>query len=44
MRRFFEDYKILENKRVVVDDFLGPSDALRVLREAIARYRELEPR
>ncbi|NJS14321.1 MAG: hypothetical protein HC788_06480 [Sphingopyxis sp.] len=31
----FEDYKALENKQVVVDDFMGPVDAARVLREAL---------
>jgi inorganic pyrophosphatase len=40
-RRFFEDYKILEHKEVVVEDFLGPEDAVRILREALDLYRRL---
>jgi len=39
MRRFFQDYKVLEGKDVVVDEPLGPDDALRVLRDAIASYQ-----
>jgi len=41
IKRFFQDYKILEHKTVVVDDFLGPSDAIRVLLEALDLYRRL---
>jgi inorganic pyrophosphatase len=41
IKRFFEDYKALENKQVVVDDFMGPVDAARVLREALGMYRQL---
>ena len=33
--RFFEDYKKNENKVVVVDEFLGRKDALRIIREAM---------
>jgi len=44
VRRFFEDYKALEEKRVVVEDLLGPPDAVRILREAIAGYRDLKSR
>ena len=39
MTRFFQDYKALEGKDVVVGDPLGVDAALRVLREAIEKYR-----
>jgi inorganic pyrophosphatase len=41
IRRFFEDYKALENKQVVVEDLLGPTDALRIIHEALELYRRL---
>lgn len=41
MRNFFEDYKKLENKTVVVEDFLGRDDAHRILKESLVMYREL---
>jgi inorganic pyrophosphatase len=41
IRRFFEDYKALEHKQVVVEDMLGPVDALRTLRESIKMYQQL---
>ncbi len=41
VRRFFEDYKALENKQVVVDDMLGPSDAIRIIGDALELYRRL---
>jgi inorganic pyrophosphatase len=37
-RRFFQDYKVLEGKQVEVEEPLGPSEAVAVLREAIAWY------
>jgi inorganic pyrophosphatase len=41
LRRFFEDYKVLEHKQVVIEDLLGPDDAIRIIREAIEMYRQL---
>ena len=39
--RFFQDYKILEQKQVVVDDLLGPADALAIITDALDMYRRL---
>ena len=41
IRRFFEDYKVLEHKQVVVEDLLGRHDAVRIIREALDLYRQL---
>ncbi len=41
IRRFFEDYKTLEHKQVVVEDFMGPADAIRIVREGLDMYRKL---
>jgi inorganic pyrophosphatase len=41
VRRFFEDYKALEHKQVIVEDLLGPAEALRIIREALELYRKL---
>ncbi|WP_299255621.1 inorganic diphosphatase [uncultured Cytophaga sp.] len=38
VQRFFEDYKILENKEVVVEGFLGKEDAFRIVKESIELY------
>ncbi|MFI3241704.1 MAG: inorganic diphosphatase [Alphaproteobacteria bacterium] len=40
LRRFFEDYKILENKEVKIESFLDAQDAKRIINEAIVLYRE----
>ena len=41
LRRFFVDYKVLEQKQVVVEDLIGPAQALDVIREALELYRRL---
>jgi inorganic pyrophosphatase len=41
VQRFFQDYKVLEHKQVVIEDMLGPDDALRIIREALELYRQL---
>ena len=41
VRRFFEDYKVLEHKQVIVEDMLGPEDALRIIKDALEMYRQL---
>jgi inorganic pyrophosphatase len=38
LQRFFQDYKALENKKVLVREPQGRSDALEVLRDAIRLY------
>ena len=41
VRRFFEDYKVLENKKVIVEDMLGPEEALAIILEALELYGKL---
>ena len=41
LKRFFMDYKTLENKAVIVDDFLGPFEANKTIRQAIEDYKKL---
>lgn len=38
LQRFFLDYKVLEGEDVVVEQPLGASDAMRILRDAIELY------
>jgi len=41
VRRFFEDYKVLEHKQVSVEDLHGPDVAVRIITEALDLYRQL---
>jgi len=40
LRRFFEDYKILEHKEVVVDNLRGRIDANNAIREGLKFYQD----
>ena len=41
VKRFFEDYKVLEHKQLVVEDLQGPAEALAIINEALELYRRL---
>src|SRR5215216_4183996 len=41
IQRFFEDYKGLEHKEVIVEGLQGPAEALAILRDALALYQQL---
>lgn len=44
LKRFFEDYKRLEHKSVVVEDFSGPFEANKAIREGLKMYdAEVKP-
>jgi inorganic pyrophosphatase len=40
LRNFFEQYKVLENKKVEIDDFQDKDTACLIIREAIDYYKE----
>lgn len=39
LKKFFEDYKTLEKKKVAVEDFFGRIDAQRAVKESISLYK-----
>jgi inorganic pyrophosphatase len=41
VQRFFQDYKVLEQKKVVIEDLLGPIEAVNIIRDALELYRKL---
>ena len=41
LKRFFEDYKTLERKQVVVEEFEGPFEANKVIRAGLVGYTKL---
>ncbi len=41
VKRFFQDYKSLEHKQVIVEDLLGPADAVAIINDALDLYRKL---
>lgn len=43
LKRFFQDYKVLERKEVEVQEFGGPRDAVEAIREAMELYRKRFP-
>lgn len=44
LKHFFENYKTLENKKVVVDDFLGAAQAYPIIERSIQYYKETFPK
>lgn len=40
LKHFFENYKTLENKKVVVDEFLSREKAFRIIEESIQFYKK----
>lgn len=40
IRHFFQEYKVLEQKEVIVEDFLGPAEANAILQAAVELYHQ----
>ena len=44
LKHFFENYKALENKKVVVDEFLGKREAFDIVDKSIKLYKDTFPK
>jgi inorganic pyrophosphatase len=44
LKHFFENYKTLENKKVVVDEFQSKSKAIEIINESLRFYKQEFPR
>lgn len=40
LRNFFEQYKVLENKKVEIDNFQDETEAIKIIEEAIMSYKQ----
>ncbi len=40
IKRFFQDYKILENRKIEVEEFLGMEEAFAIILESIEAYKK----
>ena len=40
LKNFFEQYKVLENKKVIIDNFQDKATALKIIQDAIAFYTD----
>ena len=40
LRNFFEDYKKLENKTVIIEDFMDKNSAIKIIQESFEMYRK----
>jgi inorganic pyrophosphatase len=44
LKHFFENYKVLENKKVVVDEFQSKEKAMEIITESITFYKKTFPK
>ncbi len=40
LKNYFEQYKVLENKQVIIEDFQNKEEAYKIINEAIAFYKQ----
>ena len=44
LKHFFENYKVLENKKVVVDEFQSKEKAMEIILQSIEFYKKTFPK